>query len=163
MHIYLHGLINPDSSTLARFSHEFDFVLKKRPKNITIEICSEGGDVYSAFAIYNRIKASKVPVTTVVNAYCASAAVLVFAAGKKRLSYARSTFLVHELSSEVNGNTSKLRRTVDQQLREQILYSRVLAENSKLSDSNWIKLMNSETYFNEGDAIKYGLCHSVIK
>lgn len=161
--LYLHGSIEHNSITLNHFSKDLDLLLKDKRKHIDLEICSEGGDIYSAIAIYNRIIHSNIPIHITVNAYCASAAVLIYAAGHERYAMPNSTFMVHELSSEISGNTLRMRRMTDQQLKEQMMYANLLAKNSKLPASRWIKLMNAETYFDEQIAVKYGLCQRIVK
>lgn len=163
MRLYLHGPILEDNSTLNTFSKELDHVIESGASSIEIEISSGGGCLYSGIAIYNRLKSLQIPVTTIANAECMSAAVLVFAAGGMRIAYPNTTFMVHEVSNEVSGSTLKIKRQVDQQLREQLTYAKLLSKNSKLKDTDWIKLMNVETYFDEQEALRHGLCMRILK
>lgn len=163
MRLYLHGPILEDNSTLNQFSIDLDHALDAKINKIEVEISSGGGCLYSGIAIYNRLKSLEIPVVTYANAECMSAAVLVFAAGGTRIAYPNTTFMVHEVSNEVSGSTLKIKRQIDQQLREQLIYAKLLADNSKIKDDDWIKLMNVETYFNENDALKYGLCQKILK
>ena len=159
MRLYLHGELLHDTSTASSIIRELDSI----DAPVTLEITSEGGDTYSALALYNKIKARKAPVTTVANALCMSAAVLVFAAGRERLMLPNTVFMVHEYQYNPSGTVSKVRRVSDQAMREQSLYAKLLSDNSNLTQQKWIKMMNAETYFNEQEAIKYGLGHKVLK
>ncbi len=157
--IYLTGYIAHDGSTLVNFKADLD---AHEGDHIHVEITSEGGDTDHAFAIYNRLTKSSKAVTTIANAQCCSAAVLVFAAGTTRVAYPNTTFMVHEFSSNSEGSTRRTRRAMDQQLKEQLLYAKLLAKNSLLSEQKWVKLMNEETYFNEREALKWGLVTKIL-
>lgn len=159
MKLYLHGELLSDTSTISSIIKDLDSV----DGPVDLEITSEGGDTYSALALYNKIKHRKALVTTIANGMCMSAAVLVYAAGHTRLVYSNTAFMVHEYRFNMDGPVSRARRISDQSLREQLLYAKLLAANSSLTQQQWIKLMNVESYFNEQESVKYGLSTKVIK
>lgn len=71
-----------------------DWILQKnllpneeRPKNLTIMICSPGGDVTSAFALIDIMKGSRIPIHTVGLGSIASCGILTFMAGEKGHRY----------------------------------------------------------------------------
>ena len=60
--------------------HE-NFVVKKKRKELLLMICSEGGDMSSAFALIDVMKSSNIFIKTVGLGQIASAGLLIFLAG----------------------------------------------------------------------------------
>ena len=67
-------------------------------RSMTIEICSPGGDVLEAFAIYNYLNSLGVPVTAEVTGWAASAASYIIMAADTIKVHANSFILIHEPS-----------------------------------------------------------------
>ena len=62
---------------------------------ITIHIMSPGGELPVMFTIYDTIKKSRIPVVTINEGACHSAAFIVFLAGKYREMNPHATFIAH--------------------------------------------------------------------
>ena len=60
---------------------------------------SEGGEVFSAFGIVDRIKSNTVPIHTYVEGIAASAATLISVVGHKRFIRKNSFMLIHQVRS----------------------------------------------------------------
>ena len=69
-----------------------------KPK-IKLYIRSNGGEVYAGFSAMDHINAMKVPVHTIADGFCASAATFILLAGKKRYATPNSHILIHQISS----------------------------------------------------------------
>lgn len=76
----------------------FRFFFKNLKKEIFLIIDSNGGQVIPALTLYDFIKSLPISVTGIVNGKCHSAALLILAACKKRLSLRHSQFFFHEIS-----------------------------------------------------------------
>jgi ATP-dependent protease ClpP protease subunit len=64
--------------------------------NIVITIESTGGLLYPAFALYNHISASKIPVTVVASGTCMSSALMILQSAQKRISRPNTVFMMHQ-------------------------------------------------------------------
>ncbi len=67
-------------------------------KEITICLSSEGGDVNSGIGLYNFIQMFPININTHASGICASIAVTIFMAGKKRTAQPLSIFSLHQAS-----------------------------------------------------------------
>lgn len=94
-----------------------DIINRVRQANCSsfhVRINSLGGEVDAALAIH-RLLASLPNVTTECIGFCASAATVIFMAGKERLIAKNALFLIHKCSSRAYGNENKIRRTLEEQ------------------------------------------------
>lgn len=66
--------------------------------DITLCICSGGGNVGAGIGIYNFIKMQPVPITTYAFGICGSIAATMFLAGSRRLAAPASQFSLHAAS-----------------------------------------------------------------
>ena len=81
---------------------------KDGKEDVTISINSYGGSIFEGFAIYNTIKSYPGNVTTVIKSIAASAASVIFLAGKKRAIYKNSTFMSHPVWSCICGDGDEM-------------------------------------------------------
>lgn len=94
-----------------------DIINRVRQENCSsfhVRINSLGGEVDAALAIHSLL-ASLPNVTTECIGFCASAATVIFMAGKERLIANNALFLIHKCSSRAYGNENKIRRTLEEQ------------------------------------------------
>jgi len=78
--------------------------LKSATGDITVEISSDGGDVFEAVRIFNLLKNyTKGKITTVIMGQAVSAASYIFLAGEERVVYSNSAYMAHPPSSGVWG------------------------------------------------------------
>ncbi len=71
---------------------------------IKLFITSPGGDLDSTFLFYDTMKLVKSPVIT-IGRYCASAAALILAAGKKRYLFPHAKVMLHLPFGQMEGDT----------------------------------------------------------
>ena len=69
-----------------------------KPK-IKLYIRSCGGEVYAGFSAMDHISALRVPVVTIADGFCASAATFLLLAGKRRYATPNSRILIHQIST----------------------------------------------------------------
>lgn len=70
---------------------------------IRLHIMCNGGELSTMFAIYNTIKNSKIPIYTINESACHSAAFIIFLAGQKRYMNVDGVFCAHEGSGGLGG------------------------------------------------------------
>jgi ATP-dependent Clp protease protease subunit len=91
-----------------------NFVAKKRKKELLLMICSEGGDMSSAFALIDVMQSSIIPIKTVGLGQIASAGLMIFLAGTKgrRVLTPNTSILSHQFSWGSEGKSHELFATV---------------------------------------------------
>jgi len=99
-----------DEENTSEFLALFDQA-RSRHKKIRIIINSGGGDPNCAFAIYDAVKRSGVCVETIAEGSVASAAVIIYLVGEKRLITPHSSIMVHK--SRIGGFDSMTKEEVN--------------------------------------------------
>jgi len=100
---------------------------------LVIWINSSGGDVLAAVEAINLIKASDIPVVTIINGAAESAALLIAVAGHRRLAFKNSWGMAHHFSTSAEGSYHDL---ADMVKHNEILHeamAEILTQGSKLS------------------------------
>ena len=124
---------------------------------ITFLINSPGGAADEGIGIFGAIRRYKGEVTTINNSLAASAASVIFLAGKNRLMGDGSRIMIHRAMGAPFGNVDEIRKglaaleSYDKSLVE--IYSEFL----KKDPEEILDLMKAETWYNVDDAIASGL------
>jgi ATP-dependent Clp protease protease subunit len=124
---------------------------------ITFLINSPGGAADEGISIFQAIRRHKGEVTTINNSLAASAASVIFLAGKNRLMGDGSRIMIHRAMTFAMGNQDELLKAVaglqsyDKSLIE--IYTEFLGK----SPSEVEELIAAETWYNVDDAIASGL------
>ncbi len=160
--IYISNELNLNS---LAFFKKATTILKRdnKKKSITIQISSEGGDIYASLAMYDFIKALPMKVTTVAAACCMSGAILPFLAGDIRLATENTFFMIHGVSSELNGNIKNMEVDLTHVRLAQKKYIKIISENTKISIKQLEKVIESDNYFDSEKAKKDGFVTDIIE
>jgi ATP-dependent protease ClpP protease subunit len=129
---------------------------------IDIDLCSGGGDAYTALGFCARIRTSSCATRVVVYGSCQSAAVLILAAGTKRYMTKESWVMVHEDQAVPEGATSLIEVESKQLRAMEDQWSKLLAEYTKTSAKKWAKLHKETTYLTPEQCLKLGLIDGVV-
>ena len=156
------GLVADDLIALNHISHE----------PITLFISSPGGDMGAGMMLYDIIRASKAPITTIGHD-CASMASLLLAAGRRRLSLPHSSHMIHQPQGQLAGSveeidirTDVLRRIKDD-LLDCYLECGVHAGLGPGADEKKIRALllthiNKEHWLSAEGAVEYGLVDAIV-
>ena len=115
-HIYFYSEVNRESIYelifLIREAQE-ECLLTQLKMNVDdvpiyIHLSSFGGSIFDAFTAIDVIKASKIPIHTIIDGSSASAGTLISVVGKKRFIRPNSYMLIHQLSSGCWGKYSEI-------------------------------------------------------
>jgi ATP-dependent protease ClpP protease subunit len=158
--ILLHGEINHD--LYSRFSEELKNLEEEffsvDDAEITIELCSDGGDATVALAFFDRIKSSHLNINVHASGLVASAAVLILAAGATRSMGDAAWVMVHEEQIEdANGSVSELEKETRRLRRMETQWCRLMASTTTLSFEGWTELHKSETWLDKPRCKEIGL------
>ena len=80
----------------------------KRPKRITIDINSPGGNVWNLTHLLDTMKESKIPVDTTTSGLAASCGCLLLMAGKKRYASKYADIMSHQYAWKAEGKEHEL-------------------------------------------------------
>ncbi len=101
-------------NTAKKINDIIEDVRKTNCTSYHVRINSLGGEVDAALAIHHLL-ASLPNVTTECIGFCASAATVIFMAGKERHIAKNALFLIHKCSSYAYGNENEIQRTLQEQ------------------------------------------------
>ena len=96
--------LNHKLATMQRKSTLGNFT----PKPIYLHITTNGGDLLAGFFAYDKIKASRVPIHTVIEGGVASAGSIMSIAGTRRYMTPNSHLLIHQLRTGMFGTYEEL-------------------------------------------------------
>ncbi len=159
--IFLDGEINFESSQYVRRSTLYlDSLSQEKP--IELWICSEGGDEYCMFSIYDTLRTVKCPITTIATGLCMSAAPLLIAAGEKGERYAtpNSWFMIHDSWDDLGQQKVQELKVTTKHLETMCRrWASLMAKHSTKSQKFWLDLCKKpgDFYFDAAEAIEYGL------
>jgi ATP-dependent protease ClpP protease subunit len=124
---------------------------------VTIRINSPGGAADEGIGIYNALRSHGGEVTTINDSLAASAASVIFLAGKNRLMADGSRIMIHRAMAFAMGNQDELSKVIsalksyDASLVD--IYRQFIGKDPSEIES----LMAAETWYNVDDAIASGL------
>jgi ATP-dependent Clp protease protease subunit len=144
--------------------HE-NHVKKKRLKELLLMICSNGGEIESAFALIDVMRSSKIPIKTVGLGSIASCGLLIFLAGARgrRILTPNTSILSHQFSWGSEGKAHELFATV----KEFELTQKRMVDHYRIStglDDDVIRkvlLPPQDVYLSAEEALSYGICDHV--
>lgn len=152
-----------DDVVFGKFVKKFDYLASLLPsKPITIIVNSQGGDEHVGRAIAGYIKASGCTVYTEGFGDVHSAAVLIFAAGSKRRLSKAATVMVHESSTEVQGNSTAIKVAAKQMEQDEVFWCNLLQEYTGTDAKTWMKLHEDETFLRPEEALKLNLATELV-
>lgn len=127
---------------------------------ITVHINSYGGEVKEGLAIYNALKIRNV--TTICEGFAASAASLVFMAGKRRVMNAASLLFIHQAIVSAYGNPDELEKAANDLRTITEAAANVYKEGGvTISDEELTKMLKAETWIKAEDALEMGFATEI--
>ncbi len=168
--IYLFSDINQElsltlSKDLRNMSNKLiyrDLIEGTINSKIYLHINSPGGCLISGLNSMDNILTCKVPIISVIEGYCASAATLISIVAKERYINKNSYMLIHEVSSFHCGKYKELK---DQQKNTDHLMKKVkdiYNEYTKIPKKVMKKLLDSDLYLDSKKCLEYGLVDDIL-
>lgn len=142
-----------------------DLAQIKNKKVINIKINSLGGDVYTALAIHNALKALPGQKNVIIEGIAASAASIIAMAGDKIKVYPGSIMMIHNVMVFVYdyfqiGDLKKLIRGMDASERA---ISAIYASKTKNDETSIRAMMDKETWMTGAEAIAKGFADELLE
>lgn len=144
--------------------HE-NHVRKKKSKELLLMICSEGGDMASAFALIDVMRSSRIPVKTVGLGTIASAGLMIFIAGAagRRILTPNTSIMSHQFHWGHTGKVHELFATVKEfELTHQRMID-LYRECTGLDDKKITEILlpPQDVYLSAPEALNYRICDHV--
>lgn len=130
---------------------------------IVIYINSPGGCVFSGLSAMDHISSLKVPVHTVADGLCCSAATFMFLAGEKRFIKTHAHVLIHQISQEsewVRFEDMKDELKNLEKLMEHVI--QIYRDTTDLPESKLRRMMKRDMYLDATDCIKYKIADELF-
>ena len=139
---------NFDENSAKEFAVEINQAHDTGQAIIPVIIDSFGGDVYSVLSMIAEIKASDLPVATIVKGKAMSAGSFLAAAGTPGYRYCdpEATYMIHEVSSMTWGKVSDIKADSDECSRLNSRLFKLLADNCKQSPEYFLDLIHEKKH-----------------
>lgn len=156
-------IVNKTLSDLARqlLIAKITFDLQETP-HIKLHINSDGGEVFGALSIVDRIQSSKVPVHSYAEGLVASASTLISVCCHKRYIRKNTILLIHQVRSWFEGTYEDFNDEKQNMDLIMKIVKDVYLKHTKFTEEELNTLLKRDIYLNAEDAIKYGLGDEII-
>lgn len=133
------------------------------PNPIYLHITTNGGDLLAGFFAFDKIRASKVPIHTIIEGSVASAGSLLSMAGEHRFMTANSHLLIHQLRTGIIGTYEEL---VDEKHNCNQFMSKLVNLyhqncNGKMTKTKIREILKRDIFWDTKTAIKHGLVDEI--
>ncbi|UXS76363.1 head maturation protease, ClpP-related [Staphylococcus chromogenes] len=136
----------------------------KDVKQITVNINSGGGDVFSGVAIHNMLKSHKAHVTVKIDGLAASIASVIAMAGDKVVIPRNAMLMIHNAWTFAVGNASDLRKQAeDLEKINSVVINSYLDKNPDIDEDELRSLMDEETWLTAQEAKDFGLVDEIAE
>lgn len=139
---------------------EFSEFLADTEGPITVILCSQGGDEGCGRAIAGLMRGRDVTVAGYGDIH--SAAVLIFAAGNRRVLNRFATIMLHESETESHGNATRIKKVSKQMEADEKFWCDLMQECTGTDTKIWQKLHNEETYLRPEECLSLNLATELI-
>jgi ATP-dependent Clp protease protease subunit len=129
-------------------------------KHINIHVNSYGGEVAEGLAIYNVLKGRDV--STFCDGFAASAASIVFCAGKNRIMNRSSLLFIHNAIGYYRGNSDDLEKGAeDLKKMNEVIRVAYIESGVNLTEEELEEMMKREEWILPEDAVKYNFATEI--
>ena len=164
-HIFMGEVTQETMKPLIDWIIAENFNRERKQKELTLGICSPGGDLNACFALVDVMKGSKIPIRTIGMGMIASCGLLMFISGTKgrRILTPNTSILSHQYSWGSYGKEHELFAVVKE---FDLTTQRMIAHYKKCTgltekDIRKYLLPPQDVWLSAKEAKKLGLCDSI--
>jgi ATP-dependent protease ClpP protease subunit len=128
---------------------------------VNLSINSGGGDVFSAIAIVNQLRAKGAKVRAYVDGLAASAASVIAVSADETVMRAGSMLMIHNAWSMAVGDKDTMKAAATQLEKIDGTIAKLYSEESDKSPEDVAKLMDDETWMTDEEAVEMGFADRV--
>lgn len=137
-------------------------IQNREPANIYLHIQSYGGSIFAGMAGMDEIIKSVVPVHTMIDGCCASAATFLSVCGKKRFINRHAYMLIHQLSSFMWGKYEEFKDEMQNLDKIMVMIKQVYKEYTQIPMSKLDEILKHDLWFDADQCKEYGLVDEII-
>jgi len=164
-HVFMGEVTQDTMLPIINWIISANFTKEKKHKELTLGICSPGGDLNACFALVDVMKGSKIPIRTIGMGMIASCGLLMFISGEKgsRILTPNTSILSHQYSWGAFGKEHELFAQVKEY---DLTTQRMITHYKKctgLSEKDIRKylLPPHDVWLSAKEAKKLGLCDEI--
>ena len=148
---------------ILRWNMEDKEIPVEQRKPITLYVMSDGGSLYYMWSLIDVMLASKTPIITVNIGIAASAAALIYLAGSKRYMMPTSFLVIHEGSTEMSGDASKVLDAASNYDKELKRMREYILSRTKIPPKIMNKKRKDDWYIDAEFCLENEVCHNVVQ
>jgi len=133
----------------------------KESIGIYLFINSYGGDVFTGLSAMDEIIGSGLPITTVVDGCCASAATFFSIVGKRRFIKPHSFMLIHQISSIFWGKYREFKDEMENLKKIMKVIKSIYSQYTKLPEKKINEILEHDLWLDAKECLKYGLVDEI--
>lgn len=138
-----------------------EFGLTEAPP-IRLYINSEGGELFPALTVVDRMKNLKVPIHTYVEGMVASAATLISVSGTKRFMRKNAIMLIHQIRSFHGGTHENMKDEAKNLDVMSDIINKIYLDNSGFEVEELESLMKRDLYLDCNKCVEYKMIDTII-
>jgi ATP-dependent protease ClpP protease subunit len=155
----LNRKINDLNKELLKYSIEYDCP----SPSIYLHINSTGGDLLSSFGTVDTILDSRVPIISIIEGCCASAASIIAMVCKKRYMTTHSFILIHQLSTSVSGKYQELKEDFENDTKFMEELCKLYKKHTKMTEKKIKQVLQHDLWWTSEMCIENGLVDGIWK
>jgi len=166
---YYTGISKPHILELNKHLHNLEtvhltnsFKLDTDPANIKLRINSGGGSIVAGVAGMDNIRTLKIPVHTIIDGFCASAATFLSVVGVRRTITKNSFMLIHQLSTRFWGKYEEFedeKKNMDMVME---MIRRIYLEYTNVPKRELDKILKHDLFLDAEKCLKWGMVDEII-
>ena len=137
-------------------------IQNREPANIYLHIQSYGGSIFAGMAGMDEIIKSVVPVHTMIDGCCASAATFLSVCGKRRFINRHAYMLIHQLSSFMWGKYEEFKDEMQNLDKIMVMIKKVYGEYTKIPTKKLEEILKHDLWFDADQCLAYGLVDEIV-
>lgn len=143
------------------FHKKFIWGLNEVPA-IELHINSYGGSIFSGLAVMDEVLNSQIPINTIIDGCCASAATFFSIVGKKRYINKHAFMLIHQLSSAAWGKYAEFVDEMENLNLLMRMIKNIYNRYTKVPMKKLDEILKHDIWFDAETCIKYGLVDEIL-
>jgi len=141
----------------------YDAKLQSRePASIFLHINSYGGSVFDGLAAMDAVLSCDVPVITIIDGACASAATFMAIVGNKRWIPKHSFMLIHQLSAGMWGKFRELQDDNENNIKLMETIKTIYSTYTKIPHEKLDSILDHDLWLDAKQCLQYGLADRII-
>lgn len=160
-----------NEATAKQLMQSLDLCVRQSVTDVLLLISSGGGSVHHGVSVYNYIRTVPFSVTTANFGSVDSIALVLFAAGKRRLSVPHARFLLHPVTTGLQSAPGQMLQLTEENLTvllrgvrtDQANIAKIVAANSDRTAAQVLATMRATSILFPDDVKKWGLVHDITE